>query len=150
MKIETNGITIEIDDHSPEVIKAVENAINRGLKACGEKAVGYAQSELKRQLKKTHGANDYVATGNLLGSITYDVDGDDVYIGTNVDYAIYVEMGTGIHAESGGRQTPWVYKDDQGHWHRTEGQKPKPFIKPSAEGHADEYMSILRDSIENA
>ena len=149
-KFESNGIVVEFDDNSPEVLKALENAVNRGLKACGEKAVGYAQNELKRQLKHTHSENDYVATGNLMGSITYEVDGDDCYIGTNVEYAPYVEMGTGKFAESGGRQTPWVYKDDQGHWHRTEGQKPKPFLKPSAENHSEEYREILKDSLENA
>ena len=149
-KFESNGIVVEFDDNSPEVLRALENAVNRGLKACGETAVGYAQDELKRQLKKVHGENDYVATGNLLGSISYEVDGDDCYIGTNVEYAIYVEFGTGIHAEEGGRQTPWVYKDDQGHWHRTEGQKPKPFIRPSASNHSDEYRSILEDSLKNA
>lgn len=147
---ESNGIIVDFEDNSPEVLKALENAVNRGLKVCGEKAVGYAQDELKRQLKKEHRANDYVATGNLLGSIGYKVEGDDCYIGTNVDYAVYVEMGTGIHADKGGRMTPWVYKDDQGHWHRTSGQKPKHFLKSACENHASEYTEILKDSLNNA
>lgn len=131
------GITIRFDDKSPEVLKALENAIDRGLKVCGEKAVGYAQDLCP------------VDTGNLRGSISYIVDKDDVYIGTNVKYAKYVEFGTGVHVE-GGRKTPWTYRDDEGNWHRSTGQKPQPFLKPSAENHAEEYRNILKDSIRNA
>lgn len=35
-----------------------------------------------------------VDTGNLRGSITFDVNGDCAEIGTNVEYAPYVEYGT--------------------------------------------------------
>lgn len=134
---ESNGIKVQFDDNSEEILRALENAVNRGLKACGETAVGYAQDLCP------------VDTSNLRGSITYAVDGDDCWIGTNVEYGKYVEFGTGIHTE-GGRQTPWVYQDEKGNWHRTSGQKPHPFIKPSAENHGEEYKEILKDSLINA
>lgn len=136
-KFTSNGITVQYDSNAPEVLEALQNAVNRGLKACGEIAVGYAQELCP------------VDTGNLRGSISYAVDGDDCYIGTNVKYAPYVEFGTGVHTQ-GGRQTPWTYQDDKGHWYRTTGQKPQPFLKPSAEGHSEEYREILKDSLLNA
>lgn len=71
----TNGITVEFEDNSPEVLEALKNAVERGLMAVGETAVGYAQDECP------------VDTGRLRGSIGYEVDGDDCYIGTNVEYA---------------------------------------------------------------
>jgi len=140
-KFTTHGITVEFNldaDHSQEILNALVNAVNRGLSACGERAVGYAQELCP------------VDTGNLRGSITYAVLGEDCYIGTDSRYARYVEFGTGVYAEEGGRQTPWVYQDDKGEWHYTNGQHPQPFIRPSASDHAEEYKSILEDSLRNA
>lgn len=134
----SNGFTVEFEDNTGEVRKALENAIDRGLRACGEIAVGYAQDLCP------------VDTGNLRGSITYAVDGQEVYIGTNVDYAPYIEFGTGIYAETGGRQTEWSWQDKEGNWHKTNGARPQPFIRPSASNHTAEYMAILKDSLENA
>lgn len=132
------GMTIEFDDNSKEVLEALKNAIDRGLKACGEVAVGYAQGLVP------------VQSGALKASITYAVEGEECYIGTNVHYAPYVEFGTGIYAESGGRQTPWTYQDENGVFHTTRGQKAHPFLRPSASDHGSEYRSILEDSIKNA
>lgn len=135
---QNNGFDIEFESNSEEVLDALRNAVERGLMACGERAVGYAQSLCP------------VDTGRLRGSITYEVQGDDCYIGTNVEYAKYIEFGTGIYAESGGRQTPWVYKDSEGRFHITNGIKPQPFLRPAASDHSDEYREILRESLENA
>lgn len=134
----SNGITIEFDDKSEEVLKALQNAVERGLKACGEVAVGYAQDKCP------------VDTGRLRGSITYAVDGEDCYIGTNVEYAPYIEFGTGKYAETGGRKTPWTYVDSKGDWHMTNGQRAQPFLRPAASNHSDEYIGILKDSLQNA
>ena len=44
-------------------------------------------------------------TGNLGNSITYVIDGDVGIVGTNVEYAPYVEFGTGLFSSKGdGRQ----------------------------------------------
>lgn len=135
----THGIVVEYNDFSPKVLAALKNAVNRGLKTCGETAVDYAQDLCP------------VDTGNLAGKITYQVKGDDCYIGTNVEYAPYVEFGTGIYAENGdGRQTPWIWTDDSGQVHLTHGQKPQPFLRPAAQDHAKEYGDILKDSLINA
>lgn len=134
----SNGITVQFDDNSQAVLDALKNAVERGLMAIGETAVGYAQDLVP------------VDTGHLRGSITYAVDGDDCYIGTNVEYAPYVEFGTGIYAEEGGRQTPWTYQDGDGNWHMTNGSKPHPFLRPASADHANEYRDILKDSLLNA
>lgn len=94
-----------------------------------------------------------VDTGNLKNSITHKVDAaaDKVYIGTNVEYAPYVELGTGIYAEGGGgRPTPWVYQDSKGNWHHTRGQEPQPFLRPALKNHMKTYRNILKDELENA
>lgn len=75
-------------------------------------------------------------------------DENAVYIGANNEYAAYVELGTGIYAEGGGRPTPWVYQDANGNWHYTHGQKPQPFLKPTVTDHTDKYREICLDTNE--
>lgn len=61
-----------------------------------------------------------VKTGNLRNSITHQqFDEDTVAVGSNVSYAPYVELGT-------------------------TRQRARPFIRPAAEGHTAEYLSILK------
>lgn len=89
-----------------------------------------------------------VDTGRLRNSITNRVSDDAAYVGTNVEYGPYVELGTGKYY-NGGRPTPWVYKDSKGNWHMTHGQRAKPFLKPAAANHAKTYKNILEDEMKN-
>lgn len=128
-----------IIDNSADVKAAFEAAMWNALAKCGFAAEGYA----KRLCP--------VDTGNLRNSITHEVVDDEhaVYIGTNNEYAAYVELGTGIYAEGGGgRPTPWVYQDAEGNWYYTHGQKPQPFLKPAVTGHTDKYHEICLDTNE--
>lgn len=113
-----------------------EEACLRALERCGLQAEGYAKDLTP------------VVTGNLQNSIGHKVDavGKVAYIGTNSEYGPYVELGTGIHY-SGGRQTPWVYKDEKGNWHRTRGQEAQPFLKPAVADHKQTYRNIIEDEL---
>ena len=134
-------MNVEIQDNSKEVSAEIKAALLRGLEKVGLVAEGYAKKLAP------------VDTGNLRNSITHEVVEDEnaVYIGTNTEYAAYVELGTGIYAEGGGgRPTPWVYQDAEGNWHYTHGQKPQPFLKPAVAEHADKYREIIKNALENA
>ena len=85
--------------------------------------------------------------GNLRSSIRHIVDKGKktVRIGTPVEYAIYVEKGTGIYAEKGdGRKTPWLYVDDMGIGHFTRGMKPQPFLQPAVDENISKIKSIIK------
>ena len=86
-----------------------------------------------------------VDTGFLRGSTYYKMYGPlTVRIGNNAFYAIYVEFGTGEHAENGqGRQGGWFYTDAKGKGHFTHGQKPKPFLRPLLEGYERDILRIM-------
>lgn len=93
-------------------------------------------------------------TGELRRSITSEVsaDGDNLQgvVFTPLMYAPYVEYGTGLFAESGGRKdVPWSYKDEKGEWHTTSGQHPKPFMRPALDENREEIIRILREAITN-
>ena len=85
-------------------------------------------------------------TGNLAGKINYKVGKNEVQIGTNVEYALYVEKGTGIYAQGGkGRKTPWVFKSSDGNFYVTRGQRAQPFLTPAAEMNIGVIRRIIKE-----
>lgn len=131
-------MNIEFTDNSKEVLAAMQEAALRALEKCGLTAEGYAKKLCP------------VDTGNLRNSITHQVDEEEpaVYIGTNSEYAAYVELGTGQYYP-GGRPTPWVYQDAKGNWHMTHGQRAQPYLKPAVADHAQTYQNIIEDELKN-
>jgi len=134
-------IHIDLTDNSGLVKEALEAAALRALDKCGLTAEGYAKA-LCEGFKNP--------TGNLRNSISYRVDseGPTAYIGTNVEYAAYVELGTGKYYP-GGRPTPWVYQDANGDWHMTSGQRAQPYLKPAVADHKDKYRGIIEGELKN-
>ena len=99
--------------------------------------------------ERSSGAGDNQSTriGFYSGTAPKEPDGSRaVYVGSNSEYAIYNEMGTGKHAEGGGgRPTPWVYQGADGNFYRTEGMTPKPFIRPAFEENTAEFERIAKE-----
>ena len=129
---------IDVVNNSVQVGEAFRAACLRALERCGMEAEGYAKDLAP------------VDTGRGRNSISHKVDESEpaAYIGTNLDYMIYQELGTGIYAE-GGRPTPWVYQDAQGNWHWTRGNPAQPFLKPAVANHAGTYRNIIEDELKN-
>ena len=100
-------------DNTKEVLSAMEKAIERGLEAIGLTAEGHA--------KKT----TPVDTGRLRNSISHAVEDKAAYIGTNTEYAIFVETGA-------------------------RGRKGVHMLQRAATEHADEYKRMMEDSMKNA
>lgn len=129
-------MSVVFEDHSEEILAAMEDAVQKALEECGLTAENYAK-------RLCPGPN---STGNLRNSITHSVSESVAYVGTNVEYGKYVELGTGKFV-AGGRPTPWVYQDAKGNWHRTQGQKAQPFIKPAVADHVDTYQAIIEKNM---
>ncbi len=75
--------------------------------------------------------------GNLRQDIDYKVVESDkfVAIGNNLEYAIYVNKGSGVYAEGGGgRKTAWTYYDPVTEkYYKTVGQEPQPYLEEAIE-----------------
>ena len=128
------------NDYSADVLNEFHDAVLRALERCGMEAEGYAKDLAP------------VDTGAGRNSISHQVDESEsaVYIGTNIDYMIYQELGTGKYAEGGGgRPTPWVYQDDNGNWHWTAGNPAQPFLAPAVKDHKTTYRNIIEDELKN-
>lgn len=142
---------------------AVEKAL---LKCCG-----FVEDKAKEKCP--------VGTGELRRQISYEIHGNVGTIGTNVEYAPYVEFGTGSHSSLGnGRRGYWVYVPHSDiHTHRerdkiytyeqakwiadrlrekglnpviTNGQNPHPFLQPALLDHRQEIIDLFNKEIEKS
>lgn len=126
-----------------EVLSAIENI---GDVQKLENALGRACALVERaaKLKAPKG------NGDLRRSITSKVENGEGIIFTPLEYAPYVEYGTGLFAEEGGRKdVPWCYQDDRGEWHSTSGQHPQPFMRPALNENRAEILRILKEALTN-
>lgn len=83
-------------------------------------------------------------TGELRRSIESRIEGNKGIVFTPLEYAPYVEYGTGIFAEEQGREdVPWHYQDDEGEWHTTYGMQPSPFLRPALFENREEIKRLL-------
>ena len=127
-------------DYSDEVLEAFDAACIRALERCGQQAEGYAKDLSPRP-----------KTGNLRNSITHKVKDSEpaVYIGTDCEYAGYIEFGTGRYSSIGGGtpKTHWVYMGDDGKFHIGKPMRPRPYIKPAVADHVGTYRNIIKDAL---
>lgn len=138
-------MSIKFTDNSSEILYEAAKATGAALEAIGLKAEGYAKKEITNF--------PAVDTGRLRNSITHATVMEEgaEYIGTNVEYAKWIELGTGKYAFDGqGKKEPWAYQDDEGNWHMTSGVRPVHFLKKAATEHSDEYKEIMKKIFENA
>lgn len=107
-------------------------------------ALGRACALVEREAKQKAPKD----SGELRRSITSKIEGLEGIVFTPLEYAPYVEYGTGLFAEEGGRtDVPWAYQDDKGEWHSTNGQKPQPFMRPALDENREEILRIIEEGI---
>lgn len=130
-----------------EVLKRLDSIADvNNLKQAMGTACALVEGAAKRKAPKD--------TGALRRSITSEVqDNNGEIVGvvfTPLEYAPYVEYGTGLFAEEQGRKdVPWHYQDDKGEWHSTNGQKPQPYMRPALNENREQIKRILREAISN-
>ena len=94
--------------YAKDVLTGMAKAKQQALEVVGGMAESYAKKACP------------VDTGRLRNSITHQQESENVeVIGTNVEYAPYVELGTSK-------------------------MSARPFLRPAAEGHAAEYSAIIK------
>lgn len=128
-------MSVTFTDNSAKYLAEFDAACRAGLEAIGNQAVSHAKQNIDSAGR--------VATHNLIDSVSHKVQNKSCFVGTNVSYAIYNEIGTGIYI-AGGRKTPWHYKDAEGNWHTTKGMPPIHFLKNAVANHVNEYIAILK------
>lgn len=136
---------IQITSHSRKVGSEIDKAFKRALTIIGMKAESYAKALtpvdtglLRNSVTfalggaqpgvQQYASNTGDATGTYEGQAPADQDGQmSVYIGTNVHYAPYVELGHNTRAGN------FV--------------QPKAFLRPAVEGHTDEFKDVIESEL---
>ena len=105
----------EVEDNTEVVVNAIQSAVLGALESCGLLATSYAKASCP------------VRTGRLRSSITEETSASEnrVYIGTDVEYANYVECGTSK-------------------------QKEQPYLRPALNKHESQYRTIFANALKNA
>ena len=134
MSIEMRGLD--------NVLDSLDNlADTSGLIQTMGKACALVERSAKQKAPKDTGALRRSITSKVTG------EGSDIVgtVYTPLEYAPYVEYGTGLFAEEGGRQDSWAYVDDKGEGHITSGQKPQPFMRPALDENRENIKRILKE-----
>ena len=108
---------VDYKDNSQQILSAMEKGKRNALTAIGATAETHTKDNIT--------ADDLIDTGRLRNSISYTVDGEAAYIGTNVEYAPYLELGT---------------KKIAAHH----------YLKRAATEHKDEYKNLTAQAIQIA
>ena len=108
---------VDYKDNSQQILAALEKGKRNALTAIGASAETHTKENIT--------ADDLIDTGRLRNSISYAVDGESAYIGTNVEYAPYLELGT---------------KKIAAHH----------YLKRAATEHKDEYKKLTAQAIKTA
>lgn len=111
-----------VQSHLGEVKQELAERIPLILEALGLEAEGNAITEVNKLVYDTPQSPSYVRTGRLKNSISHAVSGDTAYIGTNLEYAPYVELGTSRMA-------------------------PRPFLRNGIMNYVDDYKRIVEDGL---
>lgn len=127
---------MSFESNLPNVLSQTTDGLHRAAEIIGGMAESYAKQEITRVVYDTPESPNYVRTGNLRNSITHATrdEGSSVVVtvGSAVQYAPFVELGTGRNYEkSGGHGT-------------FEGMKPRPYLRPAIENHKEQYKAVLK------
>ena len=104
--------SIRVTSHADEYRRAKDEAVARALEAIGIQAEGDVAMITPKD------------TGRLQASITHETRPDEeaVYIGTNVEYAAYVEYGT-------------------------KKMEAQPYLRPGIQNNLDTYRQIAQQEL---
>ena len=137
-------MSVQFTDNSAKVLAELTRAKARTMEIIGLKAEGYAKKLCPVGTVESTGKKGYRG-GTLRNSITHTVSGDTVSIGSNVEYAPCVELGTGPHFEP---PPDWeTFTSKRGSGVGRGYVKPRRYLQPAIEEHKDEYKTIAENEL---
>ena len=118
------NIEISLTDNSDLIKEALEDQVEQALIAVGITAENNAKCEITRAVYDTPESPSYARTGRLRNSLTHSVEMNEkaVYIGSAVEYAAYVELGTSR-------------------------MRARPYLRPAVANYTDEYKNLIKQAL---
>lgn len=137
------GFEIE-ENNINKILSIADIACERALVAIGIKAQNYASHLAPKGTPESTGKKGYVG-GTLQQSIQYEADNEAVTVGSNVEYAPYVELGTGPNFTPPPEWEEFDVPPAKGLGHGY--VRPRPFIAPAIKDHLGEYEEIIKNEL---
>lgn len=114
---------VKMTNNSSIVQGAMEQALQRALTTMGIAAESHAKINLNKPMPHANGENrPYIDTGRVLNDINNTVQGHQMQLGVNVEYAIYLHEGTRYI-------------------------QPNRFLRDAVADHVDVYKMILENEL---
>ena len=115
---------IKFVSHADEVMRKSEQVFHEAMELVAQQGESNAIAEVTKLVYDTPESPYYVRTGTLRNSIGHGYVREEkaAYIGTDLEYAPYVELGT-------------------------RNMHERPFLRNAALNYADEYRELLEDAI---
>ena len=115
---------IKFVSHADEVLRKSEQVFHEAMELVAQQGESNAIAEVTKLVYDTPESPNYVRTGALRNSIAHAYVREEkaAYIGTNLEYAPYVEYGT-------------------------RNMHERPFLRNAAQNYSDEYKELLEDAI---
>ena len=138
MSIEVKGLDAVLKKLDSAIgIEKVENNVQKAcliVERAAKQNAPKGTGELRRSISSRVEINEGDITGLVFSPL---------------EYAPYVEYGTGLFAEGGNgrKDVPWNYQDDEGVWHSTSGMKPRPFLRPALEDNRIAIILALKEGM---
>lgn len=136
------------EDNTNKILNELDGQIEKALETIGLKVEKYAKALCPVGTPESTGIKGYRG-GTLRNSISHVVDkqNNQVNIGTNVEYAPYVELGTG------------PFFEPPPDWEKFTGQRgsgigggyvhARPFLRPAITDHKDEWKLIIENELKH-
>ena len=134
----------ELDDCTELILTMIGTKIEKYAKALCPVGTPESVGSKNKKTGKVYPRKGYRG-GTLRNSITFEVDGDTLVAGSNVEYAPYVELGTGPNFVS---PPSWI------EFNTTKGSgighgyvKPRPYLQPAVKDHLSQYKKIIESTL---
>lgn len=136
------------EDNKEEVKNLSDAAVEKALETIGIKIEKYAKALCPVGTPESTGIRGYRG-GTLRNSITHQVEVYDgsgsVTAGSNVEYAPYVELGTGNYFTPPPEWIEFNASHGSGIGHGY--VHARPFLRPAIENHLKEFMDIIKHEL---
>lgn len=110
---------LEFEDNRIKVKEALFDAGEAFLHEAGGEVQARTRRNSRVDIGQTKGSYEYKVSGSYMAGEQY------CQVGSNLENAIWEELGTGEHALHGdGRKGGWVYRAPKGEFYFTRGKTP--------------------------
>lgn len=156
MRVISFDLTDESIDAAIEELKAYRDHVD----AATLRAVKRLAEDGAENAKELASFMNAVDTGELVGSIKGEADGNEGVIRADCGHAAYVEFGTGVvgarnphpvgwaYDVNGHGDAGWMYPGDDGHYHWTKGMPARPYMYDTAQMMAQAVPDVVAEELQ--